>query len=354
MKYRVRVVLTILVISLFHPSQATSAEQVSGIEWEIRGNENGPVKLLIQSDRGVMCSGERGQFICHIDLLFELPSGLKAASLKDLDRTGFFLYSMKARLKTFPFSSLNASKTGMLRISGTYQIMPTNVTLNLVQDYSGGHYDSYLKNPNSLTLEVGKPLVGNSRFPRSANYVFDSSKGDINESGETDGLWINVENRDPSLKCKFGFEELGNEIFCYQIQWEENSDSDGFSTAFSVSIDSGDDEFDTGGYSNLEIICSAKKLSVKVYLKYPSSFGWKGTGQYRFDSGPGKKFTYRVDRSFDSFWLDNPKAFTSAFLKAKNKASFKVSNQYLRILVFPKSNLNYWAPKFKALGCPLD
>ncbi len=169
-----------------------------------------------------------------------------------------------------------------------------------------------------------------------------------------EGEWRYPENRQESGECEFGYQDGdGSEDSCTMVLWEKTDDSDGFSSSFSVSIDSGDDEFDTGGYSNLEITCSAKKLSVNVYLKYPSSFGWKGSGQYRFDSGSGKKFTYRVDRSFDSFWLDNPKAFTSAFLRAKSKASFKVSNQYLRILVFPKSNLNIWAPKFKASGCPL-
>lgn len=168
------------------------------------------------------------------------------------------------------------------------------------------------------------------------------------------GEWRSPENRQTSGECIFGYADGdGNNPTCEQVMWVNSSDSDGFSSTFKLGMDSADDEFSTGQYSNLEIGCTAKKLSVSVYFKYASSVGWKGSGLVRFDNGSAKKFTYRVDRSFDYFWLDNPRAFTSQLLKAKNKVSFKVANQYARILVFPKSNLNQWTKKFKEAGCPI-
>lgn len=169
------------------------------------------------------------------------------------------------------------------------------------------------------------------------------------------GEWRSPENRQDSGECNFGYTDGdGHYSACEQVLWEETSDSDGFSSSLKIGMDSADDEYSTGQYSNLEIICTSKKLGVNVYFKYASSVGWKGNGLVRFDNGVAKKFTYRVDRSLDYFWLENPKTFTGQLLKAKNKVSFKVANQYARILVFPKSDLNSWTKKFKAAGCPLQ
>lgn len=165
--------------------------------------------------------------------------------------------------------------------------------------------------------------------------------------------WLDPKNRDNQGKCKYGFIEDDSTSSCIRISWKFSNENDGFSKWISLTIDSAEDEFTTGDESQLEITCTRKKLAVNVYFEFPDSFGWKGTGLFRIDNGPGKKFVYTVDKSISYIWVDSPKVLTSSLMKSKEKVSFRLVNSYARILAFPKSDLSNWAGKFKSAGCSL-
>jgi len=128
--------------------------------------------------------------------------------------------------------------------------------------------------------------------------------------------------------------------------WFEDIENDGFTSYFQISK----------GISNdtVRVSCEKRKLSVVVMTPYASSFGWKGSGQYKFDNKKPVKFTYTVSRNFRGVFLNNPKNFTSGLLKAKDGFTFKMSS-VLDTYVFEhsKGNFSDYVKKFQSLGCKL-
>lgn len=173
------------------------------------------------------------------------------------------------------------------------------------------------------------------------------------ELGE-DGDWRDSRNRLDNGLCKFGYDDsFGEKYFCSEITWIPTDKSDGFTKKFQITVDAVDDQYRTSVDSNLIITCDGKKLNVGIRINDPGFSIWSGSGLNRFDNGTARKFKYHMNQAFDYIWLDDPKLFTSAFLKSQNKVSFKLSDPNPNIFVFPKSSLNKYANKFKSSGCPI-
>jgi hypothetical protein len=169
-----------------------------------------------------------------------------------------------------------------------------------------------------------------------------------------EGDWRDSKNRLDNGKCQFGFDDsIGQKYYCSEIYWETQEKSDGFSKRYRIFVDAVDDEYSTNLDSKLFVSCENKKLSVGIKINDAEAAGWNSTGYFRFDGNSPKKFKYRLDSNLEYLILDDPKAFTSSFMKSKSKASFKISNPESNIIVFPKSNLNRFSSKFKGMGCSL-
>jgi hypothetical protein len=139
--------------------------------------------------------------------------------------------------------------------------------------------------------------------------------------------------------------ELAEELERAQ-DWYEETENDGFTSYFQISKGTSND--------TVRVSCEKRKLNVVVMTPYASSFGWKGSGQYKFDNKKPVKFTYTVSRNFRGVFLNNPKNFTSGLLKAKDGFSFKMSS-VLDTYVFEHSKGNFadYVKKFQSLGCKL-
>jgi hypothetical protein len=139
--------------------------------------------------------------------------------------------------------------------------------------------------------------------------------------------------------------ELAEELERAQ-DWYEDTENDGFTSYFQISKGTSND--------TVRISCEKRKLSVVVMTPYASSFGWRGSGQYKFDNKKPVTFSYTVSRNFRGVILNNPKNFTSGLLKAKDGFSFKMSS-VLDTYVFEhtKGNFADYVKKFQSLGCKL-
>ncbi len=164
-------------------------------------------------------------------------------------------------------------------------------------------------------------------------------------------------------ECGFGFEffslwsldgetEIDLEDKCRITTWDYTKTNDGFSRYFSISMDPDDEDETNTGYSSIEIFCDRKKIEVYVWLEYPDSFGWSGSGQVRFDAGAPKKIPYFVQKDFDGIIVKETKTFMQNLVKAKKKVSFKIPTvDGYEVLVYPKGNLLEYRPMFSKAGC---
>jgi hypothetical protein len=170
----------------------------------------------------------------------------------------------------------------------------------------------------------------------------------------TEGDWRDSRNRLDNGLCKFGYDDSFDEkYFCSEITWVATDKSDGFTKKFQVTIDAVDDQYRTSVDSHLIITCDGKKLNVGIRINDPGFSIWSGSGLNRFDNGIARKFKYHLNKGNDYIWLDDPKLFTTAFLKSQSKVSFKLSDPNPTIVVFPKSSLAQYSNKFKSSGCPI-
>ncbi len=163
--------------------------------------------------------------------------------------------------------------------------------------------------------------------------------------------------------CGFGYEyfslfsldgenELDSEEKCRITTWDYSQSNDGFAKYFSISM-SPDDEDDTNtGVSDIQIFCDKKKIEVYVWVEYADSYGWKGSGQVRFDSGTPRKLPYLLQKDFDGVVVTETKIFMQNLVKAKSKVSFKIPTvDGYEVLVYPKGNLLQFRPIFAKAGC---
>ncbi len=155
-----------------------------------------------------------------------------------------------------------------------------------------------------------------------------------------------------NMEISEDYESLEESGECIVTTWTYSKSNDGFAKYFSISM-SPDDEDDTNtGVSDIQIFCDKKKIEVYVWVEYADSYGWKGSGQVRFDSGTPRKLPYLLQKDFDGVVVTETKTFMQNLVKAKSKVSFKIPtvNGY-EVLVYPKGNLMEFRPIFAKAGC---
>ena len=139
---------------------------------------------------------------------------------------------------------------------------------------------------------------------------------------------------------------------CVQSTWTFENFNDGFSKYFSVYIEPDNDDVTNTGSDTVQIYCDKKKIQIYVWVEYADSIGWSGTGQFRFDGSPPKKFSYFLQKDFDGITLKDSKTFMQSLVKSKTKFSFKIPtvNGY-EVLVYPKANIIDYRSRFAKAGC---
>jgi hypothetical protein len=164
-------------------------------------------------------------------------------------------------------------------------------------------------------------------------------------------------------ECGFGYEyfslfsldgerELDAEEKCRITTWDYSKTNDGFSKYFSISMSPDDEDETNTGVSDIEIFCDKRKIEVYVWVEYPDSQGWNGTGQLRFDSSSSKSFAYLLQKDFDGIVVKDVKSFMQNIVKAKKKVSFKIPTvDGYEVLVYPIGNLLEYRSIFAKSGC---
>ena len=163
--------------------------------------------------------------------------------------------------------------------------------------------------------------------------------------------------------CGFGYEyfslfsldgetEIDSEEKCRITTWDYSKSNDGFAKYFSISMSPDDEDETNTGISDIQIYCDKKKIEVYVWVEYADSYGWKGSGQVRFDSGTPRKLPYLLQKDFDGVVVTETKTFMQNLVKAKSKVSFKIPTvDGYEVLVYPKGNLMEFRPVFAKAGC---
>lgn len=152
------------------------------------------------------------------------------------------------------------------------------------------------------------------------------------------------------------YDETTNEIetVCEETKWEVATKNDGFTNYFSIVMypDGDDENASAEDDSYLQIFCQKKKISVYVWVEYADSYGFSGSGQYRFDSGKSTTFKYTLQKDFDGIVLNETKSFMASLVKAKNYVSFKIPTvDGYELGVYPKADFLDYRKTFAAKGC---
>ena len=162
--------------------------------------------------------------------------------------------------------------------------------------------------------------------------------------------------------CGFGFEEdvlnwdvsVDDDPPCVKSKWDVVKKNDGFTNYVSLVMypDEEGPSASSDEDSYIQIYCIKKAIQVYVWVEYPDSFGFDGTGQYRIDNGKAVTFKYRVQKDLDGVILNSPKTFMTAFAKATERVTFKIGNvDGYEIVVYPKADLLSHRGLFASKGC---
>lgn len=141
---------------------------------------------------------------------------------------------------------------------------------------------------------------------------------------------------------------------CQDSKWEVETKNDGFTSYFSIIMypDEDDANATAGPESYLQVYCMKKQISVYVWVEYADSFGFSGSGQYRFDAGKSSTFKYTLQKDMDGVVLNETKSFMANFVKAKRSVSFKIPTvDGYELGVYPKADLLNYRKTFAAKGC---
>ena len=148
-----------------------------------------------------------------------------------------------------------------------------------------------------------------------------------------------------------------------ETSWGIVASDDGFTkkyTIFKTALNSGYSDLGTESTYTIEIQCEKKKLGVIIYADpigiYPTDdLSGIGYALVRIDSGKiiKHKFQKMGDSSGIALWT--PKTLTSAMLKGKRQAAFKIAStiQADTVANFALADLSNYVNKFKSLGCSL-
>lgn len=194
--------------------------------------------------------------------------------------------------------------------------------------------------------------------PIPANADDDCGFGRSMQSGSDEGKWVYNEDEDnytlPDGSVVDDVSHLMSKLSCQQSTWLDDQSDDGFDQQFSISIGSDEEGPGANSFESIEIFCTSKRLEVYIWVDYPITTAFRGSGQLKFDSGRVQSLGYRVNRTFDGLYFDSPKTFTRGFLAAKSRATFKIRTlNGTKVLAYPKADISKYVPQFKSLGCPL-
>jgi len=161
--------------------------------------------------------------------------------------------------------------------------------------------------------------------------------------------------------CGFGFAESGYDDnadpICEKSTWNIIKNNDGFDRVVeaSVGVDNSDIENDPYDF-RLYVRCTSKKLEVfaatTYELFYENAYRSGGPTQVRFDSGKIANYKFSKSTSNKGIFLNNPKTFSTALGKAKNKVALKfTSSRGITVLHFPVGDFAQSKKAFSSAGC---
>lgn len=161
--------------------------------------------------------------------------------------------------------------------------------------------------------------------------------------------------------CDFGFyageyDDYGDSV-CEKSSWSIEETNDGFDRLVygSIPVDNSDISNDPYDF-NLFVRCTSKKIEVfgsSTYeLFFENAYRSGGPVQVRFDSGKVVNYKFTKSTNNKGFFLNNPKTFSTALSKAKNKVAMKFSSSRgIVVLQFPAADFAQNKKLYSNAGC---
>lgn len=161
--------------------------------------------------------------------------------------------------------------------------------------------------------------------------------------------------------CEFGYyageyDDYGDSI-CEKSSWSIEETNDGFDRLVygSIPVDNSDISNDPYDF-NLFVRCTSKKLEVfgsSTYeLFFENAYRSGGPLQVKFDSGKVVNYKFTKSTNNKGFFLNNPKTFSTALSKARNKVAMKFSSSRgIVVLQFPVADFAQSKKIYSSAGC---
>ena len=161
--------------------------------------------------------------------------------------------------------------------------------------------------------------------------------------------------------CEFGYyageyDDYGDSI-CKKSSWSIEETNDGFDRLVygSIPVDNSDISNDPYDF-NLFVRCTSKKLEVfgsSTYeLFFENAYRSGGPVQVKFDSGKVVNYKFTKSTNNKGFFLNNPKTFSTALSKARNKVAMKFSSSRgIVVLQFPIADFAQSKKIYSSAGC---
>ena len=161
--------------------------------------------------------------------------------------------------------------------------------------------------------------------------------------------------------CEFGYyagdyDEYGDSV-CEKSSWNIEETNDGFDRLVygSIPVDNTDISNDPYDFS-LFVRCTSKKIEVfgsSTYeLFFENAYRSGGPVQVKFDSGKVVNYKFSKSTNNQGFFLNNPKTFSTALSKARNKVALKFSSSRgIVVLQFPVADFAQNKKVYSSAGC---
>jgi hypothetical protein len=161
--------------------------------------------------------------------------------------------------------------------------------------------------------------------------------------------------------CDFGYyaaeyDDYGDSV-CEKSSWSIEETNDGFDRLVygSIPVDNTDISNDPYDF-RLFVRCTSKKIEVfgsSTYeLFFENAYRSGGPVQVKFDSGKVVNYKFTKSTNNKGFFLNNPKTFSTALSKAKNKVAMKFSSSRgIVVLQFPVSDFAQNKKVYSNAGC---
>jgi hypothetical protein len=164
-------------------------------------------------------------------------------------------------------------------------------------------------------------------------------------------------------ECAFGLYAAGydddGDVVCEKSTWRIINNDDGFDRVVegSIGVDNSDTENNSYDF-RLYVRCTSKKLEVFAAstfdLFYENAYRSGGSIQVKFDSGKITNYRFTKSTSNKGLFLNNPKTFSTALSKAKNKVAVKFSSSRgIIVLHFPVADFAQSKKTFSTAGCKI-